>query len=375
MADELSARLREVREEEGRLVTVLDSMAEAVFVTDPSGTIAVTNQGLDALLGAGLAGRSVVDAIDSAAIHEAVWTAMGGQPTALEVELGEKDHAITLAAHVAPLPDDRGVVAVLHDISDLKRADKIRRDFVANASHELRTPLTAIRGFAETLRDGAANDPDVARRFLDTILRHTTRLQRVVDDLLALSRAESSDQEFELGPTDVAAVVRDATRYLEANAQQKQIEVRLEGFDDLPVAWANEVAVDHVMVNLLDNAVKYTPSGGCVTVRASHDPSHVVVVVSDTGPGIPRSKRDRIFERFYRIDKGRARDQGGTGLGLSIVKHLVQRMNGTIEVENEPGRGATFRVTMSRPPPQATASSAGAIAAPEGADADAAREA
>jgi two-component system phosphate regulon sensor histidine kinase PhoR len=346
LADELSSRFREIREEEARLTTMLDSMVEAVFVTDPSGTIVLTNAALDKLVREPARGQTVVDAIESTVLHEAVWAAMRGQTTSVELDVSVRGRGMTIAAHVAPLPDDRGVVAVLHDVSDLKRADKIRRDFVANASHELRTPLTAIRGFAETLRGGAASDPETANRFLDTILRHTIRLQLLVDDLLALSRSESADTEFELGPIDVAPIVREAAGYLEANAQLKNIAVTLEGFDDVVAAQANEWAVDHIMVNLIDNAVKYTPKGGRVRVRGALDGERVVIEVSDTGPGIPANKQNRIFERFYRIDKGRSRDQGGTGLGLSIVKHLVQRMGGTIEVVSAPEEGTTFRVAL-----------------------------
>jgi two-component system phosphate regulon sensor histidine kinase PhoR len=357
MADQLETRLGESKEEEARLRTMLNAMVEAVFVTDAQGTIVLTNRALDRLVARPPHGRTIVDVIHNADLHEAVWAAMRGETTSVELEVGAD--SMLIAAHVAPLPRAGGVVAVLHDVTELKRADRIRRDFVANASHELRTPLTAIRGFAETLRGGAHSDPEVAERFLDAILRHTTRLQRLVDDLLALSRSESEDQEFELGPVNVGAIAREVVAGAEAQAAQKQIRITTEGLDDLPSARANHWAMDHVLVNLMDNAVKYTPEGGQVSVRGHANDDDVVVEVTDTGPGIPEKYRQRIFQRFYRVDKGRTRDSGGTGLGLAIVKHLMQRIGGEIEVDSptpatgdasgdQALQGTIFRVRMSR---------------------------
>jgi two-component system phosphate regulon sensor histidine kinase PhoR len=348
MAERLDRQLRSATEEEARLRTMLDSMVEAVFATDRAGVITLTNRALEGMVPGTALGRKVKDAIRNEDLKAAVRTALAGEETtvALDAELSGEPRA--LRARVTPLPEVGGIIAVLHDVTDLKRADRIRRDFVANASHELRTPLTAIRGFAETLRDTPDPPRETTDRFLDAILRHTHRLQRLVDDLLALSRAESDDQEFDLGPVAVGPIARDVASGLEAKGGQRSIEVTLTGFSDLPDAHANAWALDHVLVNLVDNAVKYTPEGGRVHLRGIADERFVVIEVADAGPGIAVDQRRRIFERFYRIDAGRTRTQGGTGLGLAIVKHLMQRMGGEIEVASVVGEGTTFRVRLAR---------------------------
>ncbi len=350
MADQLQDRIETIRAEEARLTAMLDGMVEAVFVTDADGRIVLTNRALDGLVTGAVRGRTVVEAIRSAELHEAVVRALRGESSAVALEVDVGEEARALAAQVAPLPEHAGVVTVLHDVTELKRADRVRRDFVANASHELRTPLTAIRGYAETLKTGALEDPETAQRFVDTILRHTIRLQRLVDDLLALSRSESPDQQFELGAVRVGDVLRGALSAVEAQAQAKHIVVTTERVDGLPPVLANQWALDHVLVNLVDNAVKYTQDGGTVTVRGSSSDGAVSIEVEDNGPGIPASSRERVFERFYRVDKGRSRDQGGTGLGLAIVKHLVQRMGAEVTVESTPTRGTVFRVRLARAP-------------------------
>ncbi len=348
MAARLETQLEEARAGEERLRTMLDSMVvEAVFVTDRTGRIRITNRALEAMAATPANGRKVKEVIRNEHLRDAIRKAWRGIESSVEFAVVLQGRERALQAHVTPLLEEVGVVAVLHDVTDLKRADRIRRDFVANASHELRTPLTAIRGFAETLRDNPATPEEMADRFLDAILRHTHRLQRLVDDLLALSRAESEDQKFELGPVDVGPIVRDVASGLEAKGGQKGLEVTVEGVDGLPLARANAWALDHCVVNLVDNAVKYTPEGGRVYVRGSlTEAGALLLEVTDTGPGIAEEQRKRIFERFYRVDAGRTRTQGGTGLGLAIVKHLVSRMGGRIEVESELGTGTTFRLLL-----------------------------
>lgn len=361
MANELAERMRTLRAEEARLRTMLDAMVEAVFVTDRQGLIVLTNAALDRLVGGDARGRTAVEAIRSPELHQAVQSARKGEPMAVELQVPKGAEPRILAAQVAPLPEQAGVVAVLHDVTDLKRADRIRRDFVANASHELRTPLTAVRGYAETLRDGALSDPETARRFVDMIHKHTLRLQRLVDDLLALSRAEAPELAYDLQPVDAADVVTDVVRSLESAAEEKAIGLSTDLPADLPAALASAAALDEILVNLVDNAIKYTPAGGSVTVAAFHDDGRVRLEVRDTGPGIPAASLGRIFERFYRVDQGRSRELGGTGLGLSIVKHLAQRMGADVGVESHLGEGSTFRVTLPAAGPRSQA------AVPEGA--------
>lgn len=346
MADQLVDRFEVALREEGRLRTVLDAMVEAVFVTDDRGRIVVTNAALSRLAGSDCTGRTAVEAVRSPELHEAVQRALRGWASEVQLELRIGDEPRSLAAHVAPLPRNVGVVTVLHDVTDLKRADSVRRDFVANASHELRTPLTAIRGFAETLRDGALEEPAVAQRFVRSIAENALRLSQLVDDLLELSRAESPEARFELAPVDVRDVAAKVLSGLEGRAAGKAQKLELDAPDEEVRVRGDARALDQVLLNLVDNAIKYTPDDGVITVRIRRESERVAIEVSDTGPGIPRAHQARIFERFYRVDKGRARAQGGTGLGLSIVKHLVQRMGGEIAVRSKVGQGSTFRVLL-----------------------------
>lgn len=344
MAEQIAGRIARLETQEARLSTVLDAMTECVFVTDARTRIVITNAAFDRLVGSSPLGKTAIEAIRSPELHRAVLAAQAGASSEVEFDrVG--DDARVLYATLSPLVSG-GVVAVLHDVTKLRMADRIRRDFVANASHELRTPLTAIRGFAETLRDGAANDPDTAKRFLDVILRHTLRLQRIVDDLVALSRAEAPDARLELGPVDVPVVIAEVVRGLASHADGRGQQVRVELPKALPNARANADALDQVLVNLVDNAIKYTPEGGTIVVSAQDQGTHVCVDVHNSGPGIPAQHLDRIFERFYRVDPGRSREVGGTGLGLSIVKHLVQRMAAEITVESTPSTGTRFRVRL-----------------------------
>jgi two-component system phosphate regulon sensor histidine kinase PhoR len=238
-----------------------------------------------------------------------------------------------------------GVVAVFHDVTEIRRLERMRRDFVANVSHELKTPLTAIRGYAETLASGGVPQ-DRVRSFLEVILRHADRLGALIDDLLQLSRIES--RKLELHPTevDVVRVARSLLRDLAPRLAEKGHAAEVVDAGAV-AARADERALEQVLMNLLDNAIKYTDPEGRITVTVRASPARVWVVVSDTGIGIPRADLPRVFERFYRVDKARSRELGGTGLGLSIVKHLVQALGGEVHVESELGRGT--RVSFSLP--------------------------
>ncbi|MCZ7685145.1 MAG: ATP-binding protein [Sandaracinaceae bacterium] len=330
----------------GRLRTILDAMVEAVFVTDTEGRILLTNAALLELVGEAVEGRTAIEAIRSPELHEAVQQAIEGEAREVEIELAGPSAPRTLTAQVAPLPKQGGAVAVLHDVTELKRADAVRRDFVANASHELRTPLTSIRGFAETLLDGALGDERTARRFAGNIVENARRLESLVDDLLELSRAESPEGVPALTEVDAGGVAAEVLRGVEQRATEKRMQLALEGAGERALAEADPRALHQVLLNLVDNAIKYTPAGGRVTVRVKKSDGRVLLEVQDDGPGIPRAHLDRIFERFYRVDKGRARAEGGTGLGLSIVRHLVSRMGGEVSVESRVGAGSTFRVSL-----------------------------
>ena len=245
-----------------------------------------------------------------------------------------------------------GCVIIFHDMTDIRRTEKMRRDFVANVSHELRTPLSAITGYSETLLDGAlTDDPDVCRDFLQVIHRHSLRLTQLVEDLLDLSKLESPDYQPELLPTSLQALIQQAFLLVEDKALEKQINISVDIQNPLPRVLAESSSMQQVLTNLLDNAIKYTPPQGDVEISAFQTHAGKIQVdVKDNGIGIEAKYLSRIFERFYRVDKARSRDLGGTGLGLSIVKHIVQLHGGEIRVDSIVNQGSTFSLTLTPEP-------------------------
>jgi signal transduction histidine kinase len=235
-------------------------------------------------------------------------------------------------------------VVALFDLTPLRRADTVRRDFVANVSHELRTPLTVIGGFAETLQTDDPPEP-IRRQFASHILANTRRMQRIVDDLLDLSRIESGGWVPMPSETEVRSVAADAVASAYNEASKRGVQLKVEVSDDAPMVWADPVAVRQVLGNLVDNAVRHT-SEGSVTVFSETADGGVAIGVRDTGGGIPAEHLPRIFERFYRVDAGRSREQGGTGLGLAIVRHLVEAHGGTLSAASEVGKGTTITATF-----------------------------
>jgi len=349
MADQLAERIESVHAETARLRTIVDAMVEAVLVTDDRGTIVMSNAALDALVGRDPRGSTVIEALRSPELGDAVDRAAHGEATHVSFELRTARGDRVLSAQVAALPKGAGVITVVHDVTDVRRADSVRRDFAANASHELRTPLTSIRGFAETLLDGAIEDPKIARRFVQNIADNAVRLQRLVDDLLELSRAESVEVALDLEPVSALEIASRVVRSLEGRASDKGTAVTVVGSKDDAWCLAEPRALDHVLMNLVENAIKYTPPGTHVEVRVEPAEDRLRILVKDDGPGIAAHHLPRIFERFYRVDPGRSREQGGTGLGLSIVKHLATRMEGDVTVESRLGAGTTFTLTLPRP--------------------------
>jgi two-component system, OmpR family, phosphate regulon sensor histidine kinase PhoR len=248
----------------------------------------------------------------------------------------------------APLagPSSSGAMAILHDITDLERLERVRKDFVANVSHELRTPLTAIRGYAETLLDGALDDPDHRRRFVEIIQSHAIRLNNIASDLLALSELESGRPPLAPGKLSVLATLEAAMRTVESEAAMRKVQLGWGTVEDLQVM-GNKIKLEQAFVNLLDNAVKFNRGGGEVWVEASRLPGgKVAISIADSGIGIPSEDVPRIFERFYRVDKARSREVGGTGLGLSIVKHVIEQMHGSVSVESQLNKGSRFTVVL-----------------------------
>ncbi len=336
---------QDVAPDEERLKTILNSMVESVFVTDAKGKVVLTNAALDALSAEDVLGRRAKHVIDNKELRTAIRRARKRDQAAeveIEANLGGRDRI--MQAQVSPLPGGKGVVTVLHDVTRLREADRIRRDFVANASHELRTPLTAIRAFAETLQDGALGDPEVARRFVDRIVLQTLRLQSLVEDLTRLSSAESPSPDDDFETTDLRLLVSQNVAPLEAAAVEKSIPLQIELPEVPVVADVSPSAIEHILSNLVENAIKYSPPRTPVFVSLQTESGYAVMEVRDQGRGISPKYHERIFERFYRVDKGRSRDEGGTGLGLSIVKNLVERIQGRIELQSAPGEGSRFRI-------------------------------
>jgi two-component system phosphate regulon sensor histidine kinase PhoR len=345
-----------LEDDRNRLAAILESMAEGVLVTgrngQEEGVIVLANAALREmlLLDRRILGRPPIEAIRIAELDD-ILTRAATSPEGASGELeivGLRPRRILVRA--TPLRSKRkgaaaGLVAVFNDVTDLRRLESHRRDFVANVSHELRTPMTAIRAATETLQGGAVSDPKVSAEFLAIIARHTDRLQRLVGDLLELSKIEAKEWRVSLEDVRLRDAVVSAVETVGASVPDRRSSIRNEAAADL-VVQGDRRALDQVLVNLLDNAVKYGGPRATVIVGARRDGEHVIVTVADDGPGIDARHLPRIFERFYRVDAGRSRAVGGTGLGLSIVKHLVEAMSGSIDVQSTPGKGTTFEITL-----------------------------
>ncbi|MBS2028118.1 MAG: PAS domain-containing protein [Deltaproteobacteria bacterium] len=318
---------------------LLEALPDATAVLGTDGKIGSCNRGFRDLFGSA-AGRTVLELTRDADAGHAVVAALAGQQRRLEVTLPVARR--TLLLFFSPMPS--GALLTARDITEAKRMERARRDFVANASHELRTPVTAICGAAETLLNGAVDDPDAALGFVEMISRHADRLSRLTQELLDLSRIESGEWQVQLTPLEVSALAAGTFDLLRQRAEDKKLQMRNLIAPDLRVL-GDRRALEQVLVNLLDNAVKYTPAQGAVTLEGVRDGNWVTLSITDTGPGIDRHHLGRLFERFYRVDSGRARDAGGTGLGLSIVKHLMQAMGGEVGVDSD-RTGSRFWVRL-----------------------------
>jgi len=345
LAEQLSSRLEALQAEEVRLAMLTDSLNEGVIAIDARQQVTQLNERARHLLG--LKDSVPVPASNlprERGLREAIGVALSGQAIdAHEVQIGGR--AISLTAR--PLPAGGAVVA-LFDLTPVRRLETVRRDFVANASHELRTPLTVISGFAETLLDDSLPN-DQRRQFAQTVLANTQRMQRIVDDLLDLSRIESGGWKPNPSRVDVRALAEEALAAAHDRRPETALTLNIEIAPDATHVWADPTALRQVMTNLVDNAVRHTNEGS-ITVFAKRVPSGVAIGVSDTGIGIPPEHLGRIFERFYRVDAGRSRSEGGTGLGLAIVKHLVEGHNGRVRAESTVGRGTKIWAELPDPP-------------------------
>jgi len=370
MAESLSTLIDQTNKDKAELLTILSSMSEGVIATDTRQRILIVNGAAGKLLGfetASAVGKELWEVIRNDQVIKAAGEVVARAQRKL-ISVGPLS-ARHLDVTLCPFPTEgppQGLVIVAHDITQSFQYQELRKEFVANVSHELRTPLTVIKGFVETLQDGAWQDPRKAPEYLGTIHRHTDQLTNLVSDLLELSKLESQGAVqggARSGPVDVGFVVRKAQELLSPAVEKKRQTLSVDIDPDLPEIKGNADYVERAVANLIDNASKYTQEGGRIRVAvhgnngthstALADPAergisahHVIIEVADNGIGIPREDIPRIFERFYRVDRSRSREMGGTGLGLSIVKHVAQVHGGQIEVESTPGQGSTFRLKL-----------------------------
>ena len=343
---ELGGRVDNLARDRARMEAILSSMIEGVLVVNDQGRLQLVNDAARRILKLEKESldRSYVEAIRHPGIVEHIGRALAGQESeGLELSV-TRDTTRTLVAHVTPVvAAGRGAVLVMHDITELRKADQVRRDFVANVSHELRTPLTAIKGYAEALLDDA-EDAEAREKFLDIIHRHATRMERLVKDLLRLARLDAGQETVEFVPCDVEGMLRGIANDFEPLAAQKQLTISTEVAPDTTTIVTDAAKLHDIARNLIENAVNYTPEGGNVQVRGSVVNAQFRLTVADSGHGIAPDDLGRVFERFYRVDKSRT--MPGTGLGLSIVKHLVHVLGGEVSASNQPGGGALFTVTL-----------------------------
>ena len=347
MRDDVQNRTAETK----RLATVLAAMTDGVIAIDEEQRVQYANPAAGHLLDfspSEAEGRPILESVRSHRIHEMVVRLVASHATdEVEIEWGQ-DHPRTLLVSATFFSDQpsAGIIMMINNLSEERRLETMRRDFVANVSHELKTPLSAIKAYAETLSNGAINDEKNRNRFVNNIEEQADRLHQLISDLLSLARIEQGNSLMEIGQVDPIRVIRTCVEEQLRAAAKKNITLTFEPADTQVLVESEEDGLRQIMVNLIDNAIKYTPEGGNVTVRTETEDDKIKISVQDTGIGIPEEMQNRVFERFFRVDKARSRELGGTGLGLAIVKHLAQSYGGTAGVVSEQGKGSCFSVTL-----------------------------
>jgi two-component system phosphate regulon sensor histidine kinase PhoR len=355
MAEKLDELFKEVSLEKGQLEAVLGAMSEGVMVVGSDGKVILINRALKDMFGIKDVsfGKPYWEVLRNREITELVeYTLKTRKTEKKEISLFYPVEKYYLASGIPLNSLEGGAIVVMFDITEFKRLEKIKADFVANVSHELRTPLTAIKGYVETIESEAYEDRDERNHFLNIIKRHTDRLINIVSDLLVLSEIERKESSWEEEPKTVLEeinfkeIVSSSLEAIKSKIEEKGLRLSLNIKEGLPVYRGDGFLLEQMFINLIDNAAKYTPEGGAIEIGISKPDSEFIIEVSDTGIGIPKEHLPRIFERFYRVDKTRSRKLGGTGLGLSIVKHIVIMHGGKIEVQSEAGRGSKFIITL-----------------------------
>lgn len=344
MASVLHSTLEAVEDERNKLDTLFLHMTDGVVAYDRDGALIHCNPAASELLERSADECVYADLFEPLCPFEKVMAMQRSDFVASELTVGER----TVELYFAPFSDEErgGVLVVLHDVTQQRKAEERRREFVANVSHELRTPLTNIRSYAETIRDAGDELPrELENSFLDIVINESDRMTHIVQDLLTLSRLDSERSEMDMARFDFGAAIDSVLRSIELEARRHGHELTHD-YHDLPMIMGDRGRIEQVMLNVLGNAVKYTPDGGHIRVTAGTVGERVWMEVADDGIGIPKADRSRIFERFYRVDKARSRESGGTGLGLSIATEIVQRHNGTLSLVDREGPGTTVRLEL-----------------------------
>ena len=349
MAEAMGEKIERLSKALAESQALLNGMEEGVLILDLHGRVQKMNAAMEAVLSHAYptdTGKHYLEVFRDPELNEIILTTLRekkGQRSSLS-PLGRPGRTFQVQSSLIQYPENRGegVIVVFHDITELKRLERIRQDFVANVSHELRTPLTTIRGYVEALQDDSLEKSSQAKQFLQIIERHTQRMEKIVSDLLLLSEIESPDRMLRKDPFSIAELISSVVEALRPMAELKEQKVQMDIASALPPLRADSQKIHQVIINLLHNAICYTPEKGNIFIAAKAVEKGMEISVSDNGIGIPPEDLPRIFERFYRVDKGRSRDLGGTGLGLSIVKHIVEAHGGRVGVESKPGQGSRF---------------------------------
>ncbi len=348
MSAELSRKIAQITQDRSQLQSILSSMVEGVLAVDSSGEVLFFNSALSQTfdLDTSFSGKPYYEVIRSHELNEFIKEILSTREEKRKeitfIHPLEKDFMIQSALVEKHKEKDFFTLFVFHDITELKKTEKIRRDFVANVSHELRTPLTSIQGFVEALKDDAIEDPEKAGRFLSIISQHARRMNEIISDLLRLSQIESRDFALKIEPFSVKELFEEVFFSLKPSADKKSQVIEISLNDANQKVSGDRYRISQALTNLLDNAVKYTAEGGGIKLESRDEGDCVEIAVSDSGIGIPLSDVPRIFERFYRVDKGRSKELGGTGLGLSIVKHIIEAHGSKVEVKSQLGQGSEF---------------------------------